>query len=79
MRLPHRLIAGLGTLLIATLCAGAAAQAQAPAAGSRNAAVSSLTGCAVALAARVGAQSALKRAAARLLHIAARRGRPRDI
>src|SRR5262249_44254417 len=34
MRLPHRLIAGLGTLLIATLCAGAAAQAQAPAAGS---------------------------------------------
>src|SRR5438105_3466833 len=34
MRLPHRLIVGLGTLLIATLCAGAAAQAQAPAAGS---------------------------------------------
>ena len=34
MRLPHRLIAGLGTLLIATLCVGAAAQAQAPAAGS---------------------------------------------
>src|SRR6516164_5006300 len=34
MRLPHRLISGLGTLLIATLCAGAAAQAQAPAAGS---------------------------------------------
>ena len=34
MRLPHRLIAGLGTLLIATFCAGTAARAQAPAAGS---------------------------------------------
>src|SRR6516162_4451575 len=34
MRLPHHLIAGLGTLLIAALCAGTVAQAQAPAAGS---------------------------------------------
>src|SRR6516165_6831601 len=34
MRLPQNLIAGLGTLLIAALCAGTVAQAQAPAAGS---------------------------------------------